>query len=123
MLTETLTTTDTTVANDDNVYCDDCNVALTDAEIDECGFQCTTCYAKSHFTCVDCGDSYANDEASPKCKTRCETCQESKDEEELTAKMDALKEEGQDLLDSIFNDADPARLKKAVASLKRLQPA
>lgn len=119
--TATVTTT-TAAIDDDDIYCD-CGIALTDAEIDESGYQCSKCHAATHFTCCDCGESFDNDDASPTCKSRCATCQETKDEAEVEAKKDALKEEAQDLLDSIFNDADLKTLQKAVAALKRLQPA
>jgi hypothetical protein len=115
MTTATLMT-DATLT-DDNVYCEDCSQALTDAEIDECGYLCTKCHAKHTFTCSDCGDLFDNDEASPRCKTRCETCQETKDEIELEERKDALKEEARDLLDTLCDDGDLAALRPV--SLRR----
>jgi methionyl-tRNA synthetase len=116
-----LMTTDAAL-DDELIFCNDCGVALTDAELDECGEQCTKCYAASHFTCCDCGDTVDNDDASPRRESRCETCQETKDEEELGQKMDALKDEARELLETICNDGDLSQLGKAVAALKRLQP-
>jgi hypothetical protein len=115
----TLMLTDT---EDDAVYCA-CGRSLTDAELDELGQQCTTCFAKEHFTCRDCGDTYANDEAGKKSKTRCETCQESKDEAAEIEQIDALKDEASELLENLCLDGDLAILKKAVAALKRLKAA
>jgi hypothetical protein len=116
-----LMTTDAAV-DDELIFCNDCGGALTDAELDECGFQCTKCYAAGHFTCCDCGDSFETEEASPKCKSRCEACQDSKDEGELEERKDALRDEARELLETICDDGDLAQLKKAVAALKRLQP-
>ncbi len=121
MTTATQMTTDATLAGDDNIYCD-CGAALTDEEIDNSGYECNACYAKTHFTCCDCGDTFDNEEVSSKCKTRCSTCQETKDEEELEAKKDALRSEAEDLLASILIDGDLAALKKTIAALKRFQP-
>jgi hypothetical protein len=117
----TLTETDAAIA-DELIFCNDCGVSLTDAELDECGEQCTKCYAASHFTCCDCGDTFETDEASPKCKSRCETCQETKDEEEAEERKEALRDLARELLETICNDGDLAQLKKAVASLRQLQP-
>jgi hypothetical protein len=120
-MTTAIMTADAILTDDDNVYCEDCDQVMTDVEIDECGCQCTKCYAKHVFTCCDCGDVFDNEEASMKCKSRCETCQENKEEAELEEKKDALKEEARDLLESICIDCGLASLKKTVAALKRLQ--
>lgn len=113
----------TTAAIDDElVFCDDCGIALTDAELDECGEQCTKCYAATHFTCCDCDGTFENEEASPKCKTRCETCQDSKEEEELAERMESLRDEARELMETLCDDGDLTQLRKAVAALKRLQP-
>ena len=106
---------------DDDVYCE-CGAALTDAEIDSSGYQCTRCHAGSHFTCADCGEDLDNEERSSKCKTRCQTCQEAKDEEELEARKESLRDEARELLESLCDDGDVTALRKAVAALKRLQP-
>jgi hypothetical protein len=120
MSTATLMT-DAVLAEDDNIYCDDCGIALTDAEIDESGYQCTRCHSATHFVCSDCGDTFDNDEASPKCKNRCETCQETKDDEELEARKDALKDEARELLEVLCDEGDLKALQNAVAALRRLQ--
>lgn len=121
MLTETMTT-DATETGDDNVYCELCEAALTDAEIDESGYLCSTCFDKTHFACTDCSETLDNEDKSPKCRTRCLGCQESKDEEQLEGKKDALRSEAEDLLASILVDGDLPTLKKTVAALKRFQP-
>jgi hypothetical protein len=121
MNTTTLATTET-LTDDNSVYCQDCGVAMSDGEIDECGYQCSKCYTKTHFLCYDCHEMFDNEDRSSKSKSICQGCQDTRDEAELEAKMDALKDEARELLESICNDADLSLLKKTVAAMKRLQP-
>ena len=111
--------TDATLTDDDAIYCG-CGAALSDAEIDESGCECTRCHAASHFTCGDCGESIDNEERSGKCKTRCQTCQETKDEAELEEQTDALRDQARDLVEAICDDRDMATLRKTVAALRKL---
>jgi hypothetical protein len=121
MTTETTTTDATLEADDDNVYCA-CGTILADSEIDECGEQCTECYAKSHFHCLVCDEDFELDEQSPSNKALCVGCQETRDEEIAQERLDAAKEAAQELLDAILATEDLAVITKALAALKRLAP-
>jgi hypothetical protein len=121
MLTETATA-DATQTEDDSVYCDDCGATLTAREIDQFDCQCDGCHAKTHLTCQDCKEVLELDERSSKCLTRCQPCQESRDEERLEEREEALREEARELLESICLAGGMASLKKTVATLKRLRP-
>lgn len=117
----TTATLPTIIEGDELIFCDGCGVALTDTELDECGSVCASCHASAHFTCVDCDGTFENDEASTKCSRRCQSCQESRDDEELEAKVDAARDEARELLEALCDDGDLEKIRKAVAALKRLQ--
>jgi hypothetical protein len=115
----------TEIEGDEAVNCATCDVELTTAEIDDCGEQCRACYAKEHFTCRDCSDEFETADCSATCKTRCQPCQDDKNETETAERLDALRAELTELVEAIVEDSgdadeDEKHLRAAIKALKRI---
>jgi hypothetical protein len=103
------------------MLCETCSAVLTDAEIDDFGGDtCQACYAKTHFHCLACESDCELDDQSPRNKSLCLSCQESKDEEIAGERLTAAKEAAQEAFDAILDGDDLDVVLKAVAALRRL---
>src|SRR5271168_152544 len=85
--------TDDEIETEEPTLCETCEAELPDDhDGDEYGDQCQACYARTHFHCLECECDYELEEQSPKNKSLCQSCQETKDEEIAQERLDAAKE-------------------------------
>jgi hypothetical protein len=108
---------------DEPTLCETCQAVLgNDHDDSEYGDQCQACYTASHFRCRDCEYDFELEDQSPKNKSLCVSCQESRDEEARQELHDKATGIARDLLEAIIDLDDLDAIKRAVAALKRLQP-
>ena len=106
---------------DEPTLCETCQAELADDhDADEYGDQCQACYASTHFHCLECDSDYELEDQSPKNKSLCLSCQETKDEEIAQERLDSAKEAARDALEAILDTEDVDVIRKALAALKRL---
>jgi peptide subunit release factor 1 (eRF1) len=107
-----------TTATADMTTCDGCEAEMTEALYDASEGLCDACM-RLRFTCSECEELTLKTDAHATHKTMCESCGESKAEEERQEALDKAAEELRDLVEEVIGGEDLAVIKKALAALKR----
>jgi len=116
---------DATLADDDApemTTCDNCNRDMTEDDFDANDGLCTECLAGT-FTCAECGERTFKTDEHPLVKTMCEACGDQAVEDRRQGRLSKAADAARDLLEAIIDLDDLGLVRKAVAALKRLQPA
>jgi hypothetical protein len=108
-----------TTATEDMVTCDSCEREIEESTYDVNDGLCPACLART-FMCGECEERTLKAEVHAHFKNLCESCGESKAEEERQEALDAAAEELRELVESIIDGDDLAVVRKALATLKRV---
>lgn len=103
--------------------CDDCEAEIADELYEANDGRCEACrleYAASHFTCEECSEELEIADRSTTCSTRCQSCQDTIDEEAATEALDAARDEARELFEELIETEDLDDVVKLVKALKRL---
>src|SRR5271166_4959558 len=86
--------------------CDDCEAEIADETYELNDGRCDACrltWTANHFTCTNCEEELENEDRSTACKTRCQSCQATIEEEQAAERLETAKDEARELLEALLD--------------------